>query len=354
MKRIIYNNKHYLIKRNWEADQLKKGIVAIIVCMLLFVTVPAVTATETFEAIEIPRQPLAVVWDENFDSYANAQSLHGVNGWEGWENDSQWTAYVTDLYSNSAPNSVEIYDLTDLVYPFSRYHETTSGQWTLSCVVYIDSATFSGESYFILLTQYGTGIHNWAAQPKFDSFSGKLVSNEGAELDIIYDQWVEIRVEIDLEADIQQFYYGGDMLYEKSWKEGVSGGGAKEIAALDLFANGAEAVYYDDFILDGEPALEPEIVIGEVTAGIGITAVIENIGAGDATDVDWSIVLDGGLIILGGTSGGTISTLAAGASTEVKTGLVFGFGKPTITITAAEDSVEKSAFVLLFFVLGLS
>ena len=35
----------------------------------------------------------------------------------------------------------------------------------------------------------------------------------------------------------------------------------------------------------------------------------------------------------------------AGATTEVKTGLVFGFGKPTITITAANATAEKSALV---------
>ena len=32
----------------------------------------------------------------------------------------------------------------------------------------------------------------------------------GGALPIIYDQWVEIRVEIDLDNDTQAFYYGGD------------------------------------------------------------------------------------------------------------------------------------------------
>ncbi|MCA9987737.1 MAG: hypothetical protein KDE59_25685, partial [Anaerolineales bacterium] len=64
-----------------------------------------------------------------------------------------------------------------------------------------------------------------------------------------YDQWVEIRVEIDLVNDMQFFFYGGDLLYFGSWSENVSGGGITSIGALDLFANNASAVYYDDLSL---------------------------------------------------------------------------------------------------------
>lgn len=332
---------------------MNKGIVAIIVCMLLFVTVPAVTATETFKDIEIPQQSRAVVWEDDFDSYTNGQGIHGLGGWEAWDNNTDANAYVTDLYSNSPPNSLEIYDISDIVYQFSGLD---SGTWTLSCNVYIDSATYSGASAFIMLSQYAHGgPNNWALQIEFNHASGKVRDIDGSsELDLIYDEWVELRNEINLEDDIQKFYYGGELLVEKSWKEGASGGGFKNIAAIDLWGNTAGSVYYDDFVMDGELALDPEIVIGEVTGGIGITAEIKNIGAGDAQDVEWNIALDGGLIILGKSAEGTISSLPAGESTEVKSGLVFGFGKPTINITAAEATAEKTAFVLLFLVLNVA
>jgi hypothetical protein len=71
----------------------------------------------------------------------------------------------------------------------------------------------------------------------------------GAQLPLVRDQWMEIRVEIDLDNDIQKFYYGGDLLYECSWTNGVSGGGILNIAAIDLWGNGASAVYYDDICL---------------------------------------------------------------------------------------------------------
>jgi len=71
----------------------------------------------------------------------------------------------------------------------------------------------------------------------------------GEQLPMVRDQWMEIRVEIDLVNDIQKFYYGGDLLYESSWTDGMSGGGILNIAAVDLWGNGASAVYYDDICL---------------------------------------------------------------------------------------------------------
>ena len=69
------------------------------------------------------------------------------------------------------------------------------------------------------------------------------------------DEWVELRVEIDLDTDSQDFFYGGDLLYSKSWTDGVSGGGASNIAVIDLFANpGSTSVYYDDMSLIPAPA----------------------------------------------------------------------------------------------------
>ena len=39
------------------------------------------------------------------------------------------------------------------------------------------------------------------------------------------------------------------LLVQKTWTNGVSGGGALNIAAVDLFANGATSVYYDNISL---------------------------------------------------------------------------------------------------------
>ena len=79
-----------------------------------------------------------------------------------------------------------------------------------------------------------------------------MISNMGASggsLPLIANQWVEIRVEIDLDSDKQDFFYNNQLLYSGSWTNEVSGAGAPEIAAVSLFANNATAVYYDNFQL---------------------------------------------------------------------------------------------------------
>ena len=187
-------------------------------------------------------------WSDNFDSYATGESLHGVGGWKGWDNSEAATAYTSDVEARSIPNSVDIAAASDLVHEYSG---STSGIWTYTAWQFVPS-DFDGISYFILLNTYADGgPYNWSTQVNFDSAAG-LVVNEGAAggmLPLIKGQWVEIRVEINLDTDTQSFYYGDDLLFTGSWTEGMSGGGALNIAAVDLFAHDASSVYYDDISL---------------------------------------------------------------------------------------------------------
>ena len=70
---------------------------------------------------------------------------------------------------------------------------------------------------------------------------------------IVYDQWVEVRVVIDLDTNTQSFYYDGQLLYTDSWTEHISTGGTLNLAAVDLFANSAPSVFYDDISLSNLP-----------------------------------------------------------------------------------------------------
>ncbi len=192
-------------------------------------------------------------WLDDFESYAAGTSLHGIGGWAGWLGDPAGTAYVSDLYAHGGSNSVEITGAADLVH---RYSGVTSGTWTYTAWMYMP-ADFTGLTYFILLNTYSP-TQNWSLQVNFQN---GLVENEGitgGSLPWILGQWVELRLEIDLDNDLQIFSYGGDVLYAGSWTEEMSGGGALAIAAVDLFANGASPVYYDDMSLEsGIVAVEP-------------------------------------------------------------------------------------------------
>jgi len=99
------------------------------------------------------------------------------------------------------------------------------------------------------------------------------------------------------------------------------------------------------------------IEIGEITGGfLYINAVIKNTGAWEATDVNWSISLVGGLIFSGRNSSGEIPSIPAGGETTVRSAPIIGLGKTLVVVTAnAQDGshayLEKNAFVFLFIII---
>ncbi len=90
----------------------------------------------------------------------------------------------------------------------------------------------------------------------------------------------------------------------------------------------------------------PRIEIGNITASFGSVSVqVRNIGAGDATNVDWSISLDGKMVFLGKETSGTFLKIMPGFGPKAKTGFVFGFGRVDILVTAGD--LEKTATAIL-------
>ena len=197
-------------------------------------------------------------WSDNFDSYPVDFQLHGQGGWKGWDNSPAAGALTSDDFALSVPNSVAILGASDLTHPYAGY---TSGTWTYTAWQYIPT-DFAGTTYFILLNTYNDGgPYNWSTEVSFDSASG-LITNDGpvgGTLPMVKGQWVEIRVEIDLDSDTQSFFYDNDLLFTDSWTDGMSGGGVLDIANVDLFANGASVVYYDDISLT--PTSDPACAI---------------------------------------------------------------------------------------------
>jgi hypothetical protein len=380
-----------------------------------------------------------LAWSDNFDSYANDQFLDGGTddgGWKGWNDVPAAGSYVRDDQAFSTPHAIEVAVDSDTIHEYTGY---TSGQWTFKAMQYIP-VDFSGMSYFIMMSQYAAGDGTWVVQVHFDSELDLVESEFNAEqLPIIYGEWTEIRCEIDLDGDWLEIYYGGELLAEHAYSDTVqgTGGGPLAIACVDLFANAASIVYYDDISLlpfgaqeltcdaggpyagdvdevisftgtayggtepytwawdfgDGEtanvqnpthayaaageftvtltvtdaestvatdtatatitePQEEPIIVVDSISGGIGVKAVIKNIGTGDATGVAWEIALDGKLIFLGKSKTGTVD-IPAGGSVTVKS-FVIGFGATNINVTAADDAMTKTGKVLLFFVTGVA
>jgi hypothetical protein len=193
----------------------------------------------------------AANWSDNFDSYATGSQMHGQGGWHGWDGSAAAGALTVDTPHRSAPNSVDIDGATDLVHEYSGY---TEGEWFYTAWQYIPTGA-TGTTYFILLNTYqDLGSYDWSIQLPFNLDTNTLTDDfvAGPSLSLIRDTWVQLRVEIDLTANSRSVYYNDQLLSTSTWTTGTAS--VLNIAAVDLYANYASPVYYDDISLVPEPA----------------------------------------------------------------------------------------------------
>jgi hypothetical protein len=113
-----------------------------------------------------------------------------------------------------------------------------------------------GDPYFILLSDYtdGAGDENlWAVQLRFDIDLCVVESEfDNKTLPLVTDEWVEIRIEIDLNNDWMKMYYNDEILHQKAWSAGPenTGNGIVNISAVNLFSDSQTSVYFDDLSLE--------------------------------------------------------------------------------------------------------
>lgn len=85
-----------------------------------------------------------------------------------------------------------------------------------------------------------------------------------------------------------------------------------------------------------------------------VTTIIKNLGTRDAVGVNWSILLDGGLILLGKKTTGKDNIPVDDEITVISKSIV-GFGSAVITVNATvpigfSDTREQKAFIFLVFI----
>lgn len=111
------------------------------------------------------------------------------------------------------------------------------------------------------------------------------------------------------------------------------------------------------FTVTAEVVALPDLLISTFRTGVlSLKNSIKNTGDVDSPQVDWLIRLEGGTIILGYETAGSLETIAAGETVAIQSAPVFGFGQTEIYAELSIDGelVEtrrQDANVFLFFVI---
>lgn len=214
-----------------------------------------------------------LLWSDNFDSYPDTSLIEYQGGWTGWWLSGPGPSAVTSTQSNSAPHSGAIITGSDTVYNWDGNHvggmnepAPDCGEWTFTGQVYAPSGG-TGKNYVILLHNYnGAGLNTqWAAQVGLNWDSGLIECDCGTDgvqtAPLILDQWVEFRVEVDLDQDpllatanTHVYYNGVELGVGYPWSMGVFGTDQYleplRIEALDLYpVPGSSTLFWDDLTL---------------------------------------------------------------------------------------------------------
>ena len=213
--------------------------------------------------------PAVAQFADDFESYAVNSPIEGQGSWSNWDGGVYPYNTVNGVLASNGTQSLRIAGSADPNCAFCSDTVSdlggpyTSGQWTFTCKQYIPNE-FGGTTYWIMLNQYApAGPWSWSVQVPFNASTAMVSPDTNAaaimqgpnSVPIVFDQWVELKAEIDLDNDVASIYYDGQLLAEYVWSIGVSTAGTATLQALDLFPadQNVSEVFYDDFKI--EPGL---------------------------------------------------------------------------------------------------
>lgn len=201
----------------------------------------------------------AQFFSDNFDTYVAGSTIAGQGGWETWDNAPAANTTVSTAQSFTAPNSLLVAGGADIVRQFTG---VTTGIWHAKARVFVPS-TQTGEAWFIVLNRYAplAANNNWSIQlvmcvtqcttqgavaGQAVSLGGTLIPGTGST-PLVTNQWVEVRAEINLNANTYNLFYNGVQIQTGTQYQAT---GVQAVAAIDLFSNLSSLSFMDNVWLD--------------------------------------------------------------------------------------------------------
>jgi hypothetical protein len=203
-------------------------------------------------------------WMDDFEAYTLG-SIDGQGGWGGWGGSASEAGTVVAAPAIGTrsqeieTNSTDPLDYTDSVHQYAGYE---GGQWRYTAWTYIPTSSATGTTYFILMNEYSdpAGPYAWSAQLAMNLTTGLLNDDQaggGQNIPLIKDQWVKLQLDIDLDNNTVETYYGATFVSTHQWYNPAGLNDHAAIEAVDLYSAFdmiVDPIYYDNMSLTPEPA----------------------------------------------------------------------------------------------------
>ena len=235
-------------------------------------------------------------------------------------------------------------------YEYTPWQDTIADGSNPSIAAYLDG----NESHVAIVYMAADGsVECVYSSDDGDTWSTSTVASSGSYPDIYADDTTLLCAYIDA----GNLYLVNSTDGGATWSEPVQindedGTVAMEENSVDIHRAGI--VWVDNRNTDKDIYFEPfaqapsaHIEIGDITGGLFfVKAEIKNTGNAEATDVEVSIVLDGGFILFGKETHDTISAIPAGGSVDIRSSLILGLGLKT-TVTVSANGADKSVQAII-------
>jgi hypothetical protein len=215
-----------------------------------------------------------------------------------------------------------------------------------------DVVADSGNCYIVYEINGGIGCSY--SNSNGASFSDIIITNDGNNPSIsAVDQNILISYTRNGNLYTATSDDGGSSWLEGDYVNDESGQAIEEPESADVAGMYAiwtdERFDYNSLFFDTTEIALPIIEIESIAGGVGVSAVITNVGTADATDVDCSITVTGGIMGLIDTEVSTVEDIPIGGEITIETGMIIGFGNVEITVTAGSASEVVTGRNLLIF-----
>ena len=205
----------------------------------------------------LPAACAATSWYDDFESYGLDSLLAGQGGWAGWDGGACAAIAGDDQAIDSQAAELFLYD--DLVQEFTGIGGGGKAKFVAWQYLPDDNLGVEGmNTFFILMNNYN--LTNGLLQ---DDMTAAV-----EDMPIVFNQWVEIIIDIDFDLNTYDAYYDGNVLSTGTqYMNPADVNHELRLAALDLWADAGVPVYYDNLRAVPEPSVF-------LLVGLGLLALI--------------------------------------------------------------------------------